>query len=263
MRPELNQVGCASLPRDALATLADLRRAEGIWVTLVGDRAWVRWEPGDDAALRKVLPLPGSELYVRRGKHWYKLGSRLPSFDLPIEQRGLDMVPLHSAVVPRPVRPELPEDGPAVSVALTLIQDDRVRAASALRCPIAVLGRWADSAPTSRFAGLLAAKADDLVVVVGRSLPEVAGVGVERFWGSRVLAPLGLRPEPLLPEHALRRVLGIADDELPLLIGLPGESAAVEMIPYSALRPFNRAGVRLALDGAFDLGDMIAWDGGS
>jgi hypothetical protein len=264
MRPELDQVVCASLPLDALATLADLRRAEGISVTLAGDRAWVRWEPGNHAALRTVLPLPGSELFVRRGKHWYKLGSRLPSFNLPIDQRGVVAVPLHSAVVPRPVRPEPPGEGLVATVALSLVRDDRIRTASALKCPIAVLGRWADSAPTARFAGLLAAKADDVVIVVGRSLPVVAGPGVERFWGSRVLAPLGLRPEPSLPEHALRRALGIADDELPLLIASPDGSAEVEveLVPYAALRPLSRAGVRLALTGATDLGGIDAGDGG-
>ena len=255
MRPELDQVSCASLPLDSLPALADLRRAEGISVTLAGDRAWVRWEPGDEFILRGILPLPGSELYVRRGAHWYKLGSRLPSFGLPVDQRMMEAHPLHRAVVPRPVWPEPPGDEPVATVAVTLVRDDHIRAASAVRCPIAVLGRWADSAPTSRFTGLLAARAGDLILVVGSSLPEVTGPRVERFWGSQILAPRGLRPEPLLPEHAVRRALGIADDELPILVAASTDSTEVEVVPYAVLRPLSRAGVRLAVAGASGMGN--------
>ncbi len=253
MRSELAQVGCASLPLAALAALGDLRRAEGISVTVAEDRAWVRWEPGDESVLRRVMPLPGAELYTRRGLHWYKLGARLPSFGLPMDQPGLESRPLHRAVVPRAVWPEPPGDVTVIAVELALVRDDHIRTATALRCPVNVLGQWADIAPSSRFNGLLASRSRSVVLIVGSSLPEVAGPGVERFWGARVLTPLGLRAEPSLPEQALRGVLGIGDDQLALL-----SADGVEIIPYAALRPLSRAGVRLAvaLSGGSSPGDV-------
>src|SRR3954451_18813842 len=119
IRSELAQVGSASLPLAALAALGDLRRAEGISVTVAEDRAWVRWEPGDETVLRRIMPLPGAELYTRRGLHWYKLGARLPSFGLPIDQHGVESRPLHRAVVPRAVWAEPPGDGAVEAITLT------------------------------------------------------------------------------------------------------------------------------------------------
>lgn len=222
-------------------------------MTVAEDRAWVRWEPGDETVLRRVMPLAGAELYTRRGSHWYKLGARLPSFGLPMDQSGLESRPLHKAVVPRAVWPQPPGDGAVEAVELTLVRDDHIRAATALRCPIRVLGQWADFAPSSRFNGLLAARTESMVLIVGSSLPEVAGPGVERFWGARVLTPLGLRAEPSLPEPALRGALGIGDDQLALL-----SSGEVEILPYAALRTLSRAGVRLAVSlcGGIKPGDL-------
>src|SRR5947199_8769895 len=95
---------CACLPVSALAGLADLRREPGVTVTLAGDRAWVRWNPASDAVLRRVLPLPGAELYQRRGVLWVRLGHRLPSFGLPID--GGEPVPLPRPVLPSPAGPD-------------------------------------------------------------------------------------------------------------------------------------------------------------
>ena len=116
MRSELSQVACASLPLAALAALGDLRRTEGISVTVEGDRAWVCWDAGDESILRRVLPLPGAELYSKRAGQWYRLGARLPSFGLPIDRRGADSHPLHRAIVPRPVWPKAADDGPVEEI---------------------------------------------------------------------------------------------------------------------------------------------------
>jgi hypothetical protein len=74
---------------------------------------------------------------------------------------------------------------------------------------------------------------------VGGRLPTLPGA--ERFWGNRVLVPLGFRPEPCWPESALAEVLGLADEELAML----RESGATA-IPVAALRPLTRASARLA-----------------
>jgi hypothetical protein len=105
------------------------------------------------------------------------------------------------------------------------------------------LGRWAETAPTARIEGLRAARAGGLVLVLGRPAPAVDGG--ERFWGVRVLVPLGFRPAPALPEPALLEVVGAVAGGL---VVLTGEGA--EVMPLGAFRPLTRAGVRLALAAA-------------
>src|SRR5262249_9797231 len=91
-----------------------------------------------------------------------------------------------------------------------------------------------------RLAALRAACCQGRVLLRGERLPLLAGG--ERFWGERVLVPLGCRPEPELPESALREALALGDDELLLL----GEGPP-EVVPEAALQPLTRARLRLAL----------------
>jgi hypothetical protein len=160
-----------------------------------------------------VLPLVGVELYARRGGLWYRLGHHLPTFGLPADEG--ESVPLDRAVTPTPVRPELASDILPRPVELRLVRDGRVREASALGCGLDELGRWADMAPTARLVALRAATAGDRVLLLGRPLPPIPGA--ERFWGGRILVPLGVRADPELPETALCGALGAGDDELLVL----------------------------------------------
>lgn len=239
MRHELSQVGCASLPGDALAALGDLRGLPGARVTFDGDRAWLQWPTGDASVLRRVMPIAGVELYVQRGPHWYRLGDHLPAFGLPIHRGDAAAIPLEQAVVPRPVRPEPPGGPPPVPMSLRLARDDRPRPARALRCRLEALAEWAERAPASSFRGLIAAWQGSEVLVMGPALPVIAGA--ERFWGDRLLVPLGHRPEPALAEPTLFRALGISEPGLAIL-----SPEGVEAIPLTALGPLTRAGVRLA-----------------
>jgi hypothetical protein len=61
----------------------------------------------------------------------------------------------------------------------------------------------------------------------------------QRFWGERVLTPLGFRPEPELPETALRAAAEVSLGELLVLT----ESGA-EAIPEDAFAPLTRAAMR-------------------
>src|SRR5437868_6067672 len=110
MGPTLDQVTCARLPLAELAVLAPLRRDGGIRVLLTADRAWVRWESGDDPVLRRVVPVRGVELYAERDGLWYRPGHALPAFGIPSERseswRALDRV-----LVPAPVE-VVPPTGP-------------------------------------------------------------------------------------------------------------------------------------------------------
>lgn len=237
MRQGVEQIECASLPASRLAVLADLRREPGVTVTLWGDRAWVRWDRASAVVLDRVRPIVGAELYARRDGLWYRLGHRLPAFGLPVDNG--DGMPLHRVVSPLPVRPVPPGTGTIRPVELALVLDDTERPATALECAIGVLGRWAEMAPTAWLGPLQAARSGDRVLVRGRPLPPLAGG--RRFWGRTVLTPLGLRPEPDLPEPALRAALGVGEDGLLVLT-----TDGAEVVPLGAFRPVTRAGIRLA-----------------
>ena len=236
MTPALEHVRGALVPFRSLGALADLRREPTISVTFEGDHAWVRWEGPAEPAVRRLLPEPGVVLFESRGGLWYRLGDRLPAFGLPLA--GDDRaVPLSRAVLPRAVEPIVSGDVVPAAARLALVRADHPHAATALRCAADDLGRWAEMAPSARFFGLSAARSGHEVMVRGRVLPIVPG---ERFWGERVLTPLGSRSDPDLTEAALRRVLGVEDDEL-LVLSVDG----FQTIPRAAFRPLSRASVRL------------------
>jgi hypothetical protein len=216
-----------------------LRREVGIMVTTAGDRVWVCWEAGAEAVVRRVLPLPGAELYTRRDGLWYRIGHHLPTFGLPVEDESVAR-PLYRAVTPEPAQVIMPEEMPPTSTRLRLVRDEHVRPASAMRCALAALDRWIESAPTTEITALSAAWFGGEVIVRGTRLPTIAGS--ERFWGELLLAPLGFRPEPSLPEPALRRVLRVRDAALLVL-----SDQGIEEVPREAFGPLTRAGVRLAL----------------
>ena len=241
MTTTLEGVCCARLPASSLKVLADLRREPGIMATPDGDHVWVRWEAGSEAVLRRLLPVPGVELYARRDALWYRPGAHLPTFTVPTDlEHGA--IPLARAVTPRPIRAIGHQGAEPLPVRLGLARTATVRDATALRCALADLGRWAELAGTAELAVLEAARAGDELLIRGRPLPPIAG---RRYWGDRLLTPLGFRPEPSLPEPALRRALGVAEEEIVLL-----EADGFETIPCAALQPLSRARVRLAQGGA-------------
>jgi hypothetical protein len=240
MRHDADPIECASLPASLLAGLSDLRRDPGVTVTLVGDRAWVRWDSASSMVLDRIRPIAGAELYSRRGGLWHRLGHRLPSFGLPVDD-GAGM-PIHRVVTPLPVQPEPPGADAIEPVGLTLVPDDMERPATAVECELVVLGRWAEMATSASLGTLRVSRSGDRALVLGGPLPPLAG-GL-RFWGRIVLIPLGMRPEPELPEAALCAALGAGDDGLLLL-----KPDGAEVVPPGAFRPLTRAGIRLALEG--------------
>ena len=78
------------------------------------------------------------------------------------------------------------------------------------------------------------------VVLLGDKLPLLPGA--TRYWGQSVFLPLGFRPEPNLPESALREALELSADEIALL-----DADGVEAIERSLFAKLKRAAVRLAL----------------
>jgi hypothetical protein len=257
MLSPLHEVCRASLPREALPALAGLRGRPGVEVTLTGERAWVSWTEGDDAVLRRVLPVAGVELYVPRDGRWHRMGHHLPAFDA---LAAGESQPLDRVLFPAPVQPLPPLASAYQPVSLRLARDHRPRQASAGAYDLAELTTWAEAVPSARLKTLTAAYSGHRVLLLGERQPPLPGG--ERFWGERVLVPLGYRPEPALPESALRAALGAAEEELLCLkaaceasspprgeggkMEKPQAAVEVEIIPRAAFQPLTRAGLRLA-----------------
>jgi hypothetical protein len=236
----LCDVACASLPAESLPALAGLRADAGVTVALADGRAWVRWPAGAERVLRRLLPLPGLELYVSRGGHWHRLGKHLPAFDFP---ENLAYRPLHQVLFPAPVQPAPAMPGGLEPVLVMLVPDDRPRRTAALECDLAELAAWADQVSAARLEALRAAHCQGRVLLLGERLPELPG-GC-RFWGQRLLVPLGYRTEPDLPAGAVRAALGLQEEEL-LVLG-PGRA---EVVARAGLRPLTRAALKASCERA-------------
>jgi hypothetical protein len=233
----LQDVCYASLPAAALAVLAELRCRPEIRVILVGDRAWVRWEPDGGLVLDRVLPVQGVVLYARRDGRWYQHGRSLPAFDLPADTLGQ---PLAKVLTPAPVLPLAAPPVWAQPLRLRLVREEQPRPSSGLLCRPAELGTWADTATTAQLTSVRAAWRDGQGLLLGRRLPPIAD-GI-RFWGGRVLVPLGFRLDPALPEGELLALLGVEDSEFVLW-----KESEAEILSQEAFEPLTRAGIRRAL----------------
>jgi hypothetical protein len=237
MTTPLDQVSCASVPGDALAVLAPLRCVPEVRVAVDGPRYWVFWPAGQEGVLECLLPAPGVTFYELRGASWYRPGSALPAFEVRDE---LTTHPLDRVLTPAPLQAEPPGPDVRQSVRLRLVRDERPRRATAMRCDLAVLGRWAETATTAALTAVVAARCDEQVLLLGDRLPALAGG--ERFWGRTILVPLGHRLEPDLPDGLVQEALGIGGDDV-LLFG----SGEPEVVPRAAFQGLSRAAVRLAM----------------
>ncbi|AGA26454.1 hypothetical protein [Singulisphaera acidiphila] len=240
MAPTLDQICCASVPLPQLATLAGFRREPAIRMLVRGDRAWVRWPVGHQEVLRRLFPVSGVCFFARNDndRFWYALGQHLPTLGIP---RELDeaSVPLASALVPASIDVSLPQRVAPRPARIELVRNEEARPASALRCRLNALSAWAETVPSSRLKSLHATLAGDLVMVLGSALPVVTDG--TRYWGTKVLIPLGFRTDPSLSEDAIRRALNIASAEL-----LWFTPRGYEVVSSSLFRPLTLAGIRLA-----------------
>lgn len=236
MHHPLDDVSCARLPSDALPRLAPLRCTPGVQAAKTPDALWLRWEPGADRVLRSVLPLHGAELFAVRHGRWHRFGQALPAFDFPAD---LDFQPLYQLLFPAPVQPLPATDAKARPVRLQLRTDETARPTTALCCLLSCFIAWADTVPSFRLTTLRGAVRGERLLVLGDRLPLLDG---ERFWGRAVLVPLGLIPDPALPESALRTAAGVDGADLLVLRPEGGE-----VVPGDVLGPLSRAGPRLAL----------------
>ena len=238
MNSAFSQACCARLPAVALSRLGGLRAREDLRAVVEGEVLWVFW-PAPDAELTAwMLSLPGAELLHGGPREWRGLHRSLPIFDVPDPNTGKS---LSAILFPAPVDPLTP--GPAAwrPAELRLVRDDLPRPTTALLLPLSVLAGWAESATSHALEGLIAAGCGDLVLLRGR-LP---ALHAERYWGKRILAPAGWRPEPLLPESTLAQALHLAEDDIALLT-----HDGAEVLPPDAFGDLTRAAIRLATEAA-------------
>jgi len=235
-RHPLNACRAARIPVSGLESLAPLRAQGGVRV-IAGEPAWVTWDNERADILAALLAVPGCELFEPRDGAWFRSGEQLPVFDVPPRS---DPIPLDRAVVPAPFVPVEPPAGDHGRVSLTIVRCHVPRPTSALRCPIAALHPWTDTAPTEEITALKAARSADVAWLMGSRLPSIPDA--ERFWGDRVLIPLGFRSDPDWPESALREAAQVGRNEILILT----ENAA-EAIPANAFRPLTRAAIRRCL----------------
>ncbi len=237
MVPALQDVCRASIPKSALGVLAGVRCLPDLRVTLDGDRAWVDWRRGHDQVLLRLLPVPGLELYTRRENRWFRHGCALPAGPLPEECLG---EPLAAVLAPGLVAAEQPPAARSLSACrMRLERDTSSRETSAMLCDLPALGRWVESASTLQISSLLAARCGQRLLLRGRELPLLPDSG--RFWGERLLVPLGFHVWPGLPETVLLEAAGVGVENLLLL----GERSG-EVIPLSVFAALSRATVRWA-----------------
>ena len=224
----------ARIPAQALTLLGSLRTYASVQVRVEQTRAWVRWDEAGFEILRALLPVRGAEFFERLEARWHLCGHSLPAFDVP--QDGF--VPLASVLTPAPILTRPSETDPLPRVVLALRRSEVIHETSAMLTTPKALAEWADMATEAEIASVSAARSGELVLLMGDRLPVAPG---ERYWGVRLLFPLGWAPDPNLPESALLEALGVEAQELALV-----RRGAVEVIPRDVLRPLTRASARLA-----------------
>ncbi|HYH65944.1 MAG TPA: hypothetical protein VD866_14700 [Urbifossiella sp.] len=231
-----HDVTAARIPAAGAAALGPVRHRVDVRVFPEGERLWVRWPAGRADVVRCLLPVAGVAFLTPRGGGWFPFGSRLPTADRPPDGDGASVASVLSPARFTPV-----EAGEIVAppVVLRAVRGGEPRPATALRCRLADLAEWAESASTAELSAATAARVGGRIVLRGAKLPTV--LGATRFWGDDVLVPVGFRADPDLQADVIRAAAGANRDELVLL-----DETGAEVIPRAVFRPVTRAGLRLA-----------------
>ncbi len=233
----------ASLPISSLGSFADLRRDRHLRIVVQEDLAWIVWDSPDPALVHRLMTIPNSRLFSRESGGWTLLGNRVPSFNLPIDvDNGRSLV---HEIIPAHLEPTTPDSAPLSRVELRLVRDPigLERPATLLICDIGTLTEWADMAVSSAFDRLSGATSGRAAIVRGAPLPTI--VATSRYWGNRVLCPLGFQLNPALPEPAILQAHNVPKDRL--LIFHDEEPVSHETVPLSVLVPLSRASIRIAM----------------
>jgi hypothetical protein len=226
----------ACIPTSALPVLAALRLHAKVRVVLIGQQAWLSWPAQNDDVVQCLLTIRGVRFFLEKAGTWYEYGSRLPAFDLPAIEPSL---PLEQVLIPdKQVRAAVP-NVEFERLPLRLVPDDCIQPTTASLCSLDSLAAWADQAPTFAIEQLRGVWAGGRALVLGNNLPHLPGD--RRFWGRRLLLPLGYRLEPCSDEEILLGPGGPLEGELVLFDG-----ATAERMSPETFKQLTRAGIRLA-----------------
>jgi hypothetical protein len=236
---------------DQVPLLAELRGHGDVRVLVAGEVAWISWKPGtallEDMLVRLILPLEEATVYTEREGLWYRLGERLPRFDVP-EGDGSDWPPIERVIFPEPIKAVTSREGlqPALSIRLVRDATTAPRPASGLRCSPASLGEWAERSTSAALAALRGAWLGSEALVFLTGAPEALPLLPEglRFWGTELFVPLGFRTEPDLPASAIREAARAKPDELAIM-----DEDGIELIPREVFKPLSRAAIRMIQEG--------------
>ena len=233
----LANASLARVPAGALPLLGRLRAYASVEVCGQAGHVWVRWNEGGYEVLQTLLPVEDAEFFERADNAgqalWRRCGHSLPAFEVP--DHGFH--PLAGVLVPGPQQTFTDIEETTPRVVLALKRSGQARPATALMCTRTSLAQWAEMAASRDITVLKAATSENSVLLTGQPLPAIEG---ERYWGERLLCPLGWAPDPALPESALLEAAGVADGEIALLRG-----NELEIIPRDQLVPLTRASARL------------------
>lgn len=225
---------CVRIPIQSLAGLAEARCAVGIDVIQDGEHCWLKWHAGSDWLVRWIMPLPGVELFERRDNQWYPFGSRFPCPGPP-EQAAI--LRLDQVIFPAPFAVADSASNQVTPVRIQLVRDGQPRQATALRCTFEAMIGWVEQSTRRQIESLRGGKCGNEILIVGERIPLLPDA--RRYWGKRILRPLGYRSEPAVPESALLEVLGLQNGEVALV-----EAEGVEVIATAVLGTLTRARVR-------------------
>ncbi len=239
MNGSLRECSRARIPIRALPWLAPLRLRQDIRIQLTDSYVWVDWRAHEDEIVQHLLGILDVCFFNERAGLWSEHGSRLPARHMPkIDPKLL----LNQVLLPETLPDGVVPVAQIERLPLRLVADDQIHPTTAVVCSLASLVAWAEVAPTfaiERFRGVWSGTR---ALIVGDNPPRFADD--RRYWGRRLLIPLGYRVEPALKEELLVGEGGPLEGTLVLF-----DSDRVERIPDDSLRMLTRPGIRLAARG--------------
>jgi hypothetical protein len=239
--PDWDSATEARLPEADLSRLTQLRDRPDIRVRLSGASAWVTWSSSRAEVVRALMPVRDVVFFRTERGARYRLGDRIPMSEAPPD--GEDRS-LSGALLPSPLHPLPSDESSSSPVQLQIVRGGSPQPTSALLCGLDSLRAFADTATTAELAAMRGILSGDRAVLFGAKLPPIAGAA--RLYGTDVLLPVGFRAEPDLPPAVLLSAVGAEPGETLILT-----EDGWELVPVDLAEPLTRAGMRLALSGAF------------